>query len=211
MQCCRDCTARQSAPRSNPKQLRLRDQLLRRAAPHRAAALDDVVPVGNAGEIPDVLVDHQNRLAARFSTSTGSSRFPRGSAARGLRWPRPRISKGPARIGSSARGRSRLLNNARKVRNRLFVDRRRLRLSRLPDDKRGAMPHQSASRSGTQTPHRLGLEHSRATADRVDPALAVVWVSRRMPGYAAQSPRPGRGIIRRTLFGASVRSIALSA
>jgi hypothetical protein len=72
------------------------------------------VPVGNAGEIPDVLVGHQNRLAARFSTSTGSSRFPRGSAARGLRWPRPRISKGPARIGSSARGRSRLLNNARK-------------------------------------------------------------------------------------------------
>jgi hypothetical protein len=47
-------------------QLRLRDQLRRRAAPHRAAAFDDVVPVGDAGEVLDVLVDHQYRLSARF-------------------------------------------------------------------------------------------------------------------------------------------------
>ena len=47
-------------------QIRLGDQLLRRAAPHRPAALDDVVAVGDAGEVFDVLVDHQHRLAARF-------------------------------------------------------------------------------------------------------------------------------------------------
>jgi hypothetical protein len=39
------------------------NQLLRRAAPYRAAALEDVMPVGNAGEIFDILVEHQNRLS----------------------------------------------------------------------------------------------------------------------------------------------------
>ena len=35
-----------------------------RAAPHRPSALDDVVAVGDAGEVGDVLVDHQHRLPA---------------------------------------------------------------------------------------------------------------------------------------------------
>ena len=47
-------------------QIRLGDQLRRGAAPHGAPALDDVVPVGDAGEVLDVLVDHQHRLALRF-------------------------------------------------------------------------------------------------------------------------------------------------
>jgi hypothetical protein len=61
--------------------------------------------------------------------------------------PRPRISKARA-DWSSARGRSRLLNNARKARNRLVVDGRRLRLSRLlPDDPREV----STGQDGQQT------------------------------------------------------------
>jgi hypothetical protein len=46
-------------------QLRLGDQLFRRTAPHRPPALDDVVPVGDARQVLDFLVDHQHRLAAR--------------------------------------------------------------------------------------------------------------------------------------------------
>src|ERR1700722_10285370 len=48
--------------RSHPQipmlQIGLRDQLLRRPAPYRASALDDVMAVGDAGEVFDVLVDH---------------------------------------------------------------------------------------------------------------------------------------------------------
>src|SRR5580704_19720120 len=61
---------RRTRPRSHPEisvlQIRLGDQLGRRAAPHRPSAFDDVVTVGDAGEVFDVLVDHQNRLAARL-------------------------------------------------------------------------------------------------------------------------------------------------
>jgi hypothetical protein len=57
-----------SGPNLNPEiavlQIGLRDQLLRRAAPDRATALDDVVAVGDAGEIFYVLVDHQHRLTS---------------------------------------------------------------------------------------------------------------------------------------------------
>jgi hypothetical protein len=57
-----------SGPSLNPEiavlQIGLRDQLLRRAAPDRATALDDVVAVGDAGEIFYVLVDHQHRLTS---------------------------------------------------------------------------------------------------------------------------------------------------
>src|SRR4030088_306653 len=63
-------TRARTQPHSNPEipmlQVGLCDQLRRRAAPHRAAALNDVMPVGNACEILNVLVDHQNRLAARL-------------------------------------------------------------------------------------------------------------------------------------------------
>src|SRR5258708_31731009 len=55
---------------SNPEiamlQIGLGDQRFRRSAPHRVAALDDVMPVGDAREILDVLVDHQHRLASRL-------------------------------------------------------------------------------------------------------------------------------------------------
>src|SRR6476469_5814831 len=69
---------------SNPQipmlQLRLRDQLLRGAAPYRAAALDDVVAVGDAGEVLDVLVDDQHLLLAarqRGAHIAGSFSEPR--------------------------------------------------------------------------------------------------------------------------------------
>src|SRR5215813_3497790 len=47
-------------------QVGFRDQLLRGSTPYRAAALDNVMPVTDSGEIPDVLVDYQDRLPARF-------------------------------------------------------------------------------------------------------------------------------------------------
>src|SRR2546425_10004183 len=54
-------------PRSNAQMAfldRARGFQLRRAAgPHHPSALDDVVPVGDAGEGLDVLVDQQDRLA----------------------------------------------------------------------------------------------------------------------------------------------------
>src|SRR3989449_10681602 len=37
-----------------------------RSAPDELALLEDVVPVGNPGEPPHILVDDQNRLAARL-------------------------------------------------------------------------------------------------------------------------------------------------
>jgi len=96
---------------------------------------------------------------------------------------------------------SRLLNNARKVRNRFFVDGRRRRwLSRLPDDPREVSTGQDGQEGGSHAPskrtrrqaiiHGLGLERSGATADRVDPTLAVVGVSRRMPGHASHKDSP---------------------
>ena len=44
-------------------------QFVRAAGPHHAAALDDVVAVGDAGERVDVLVDDQDRLARRAQSS----------------------------------------------------------------------------------------------------------------------------------------------
>src|ERR1700674_5250360 len=57
---------RPSNPQISVLQIRLGDQLRRGAAPHGAPALDDVVAVGDAGEVLDVLVDHQHRLALRL-------------------------------------------------------------------------------------------------------------------------------------------------
>src|SRR5581483_10007585 len=57
-------------PASNSKitmlQVGFPDELLRRSTPYRAAALDNVMPVTDAGEISDVLVDHEDRLPARL-------------------------------------------------------------------------------------------------------------------------------------------------
>jgi hypothetical protein len=47
-------------------QVGLGEQLLRCAAPHGPSALDDVVAVGDAREVADVLVDHEHGLAAAF-------------------------------------------------------------------------------------------------------------------------------------------------
>src|SRR5437762_3995755 len=43
--------------------LRRRRQLRRGAGPHHPAPLDQIMPVGDAGERRDVLVDHEDRLA----------------------------------------------------------------------------------------------------------------------------------------------------
>src|SRR5215470_6387711 len=43
-------------------QLRLGHELLGGAVPHRAAALDDVMPIANPRQMLDILVDHQNGL-----------------------------------------------------------------------------------------------------------------------------------------------------
>src|ERR1700746_1789188 len=48
-------------------QLRCGHQLAGRAAPHRAAALDDVMAVADTAEMLDILFDHQDRLPARLS------------------------------------------------------------------------------------------------------------------------------------------------
>src|SRR5215813_11535129 len=47
-------------------QVRLGQQPLRCPAPDRPSPLDDVVAVADARQVLDVLVDHQDRLAARF-------------------------------------------------------------------------------------------------------------------------------------------------
>src|SRR5438874_243989 len=57
-------TADSSNPQIPVLQIRLGDQLLARPAPHRPPALDDVVAVGDAGEVGDVLVDDEHRLPA---------------------------------------------------------------------------------------------------------------------------------------------------
>src|SRR5450755_1215474 len=59
-------TTRRSNPEIAVLQLGLGDQLLRRPAPYGASTLDDGVAIADPREMPDILVDHQNRLPARL-------------------------------------------------------------------------------------------------------------------------------------------------
>src|SRR2546426_9830187 len=56
-----------------------------RSAPDDLALLEDVVPVGNPGERPHILVDDQNRLAARFEPFHAAPDFGANQGCQPLR------------------------------------------------------------------------------------------------------------------------------